>query len=392
MFTNGTTKDANYTVPADSRYTVNVNSVVGPNQDVSLDVLSESPNLVAERPMYFNYNGVWTGGSDAIGASAPNDNWYFAEGNTLAGFDEYVTVLNPGSSTANLTFHYMVAGQAEKDVPGSVGAHSRATFATRDQIGSGLNESLYLSSDQPVVAERPMYFDYMGLNNDNWTGGHDVVGANAPARTWYFAEGSTRAGFEEWLTIQNPASSAMTVNATYQLGAGQGTPIIKSYSVPAKQRLTVSVNQEIGPEKDDSVKLTSSSAFIAERPMYFSYHGLWTGGHDVLGANNTAKTWFFAEGTTRDDFDEWLTLQNPGSSDAHVTITYYTTSGQAIPRSWTVGASSRLTVDVNQDAGANQDISAKVSSDEPIIAERPMYFNYNGVWTGGHDVVGYVPQ
>jgi hypothetical protein len=25
-----------------------------------------------------------------------------------------------------------------------------------------------------------------------------------------------------------------------------------------------------------------------------------------------------------------------------------------------------------------------------IIAERPMYFNYNG-WTGGHDAVGFVP-
>jgi hypothetical protein len=112
----------------------------------------------------------------------------------------------------------------------------------------------------------------------------------------------------------------------------------------------------------------------------------------VLGANASAKTWFFAEGTTRDNFDEWLTLQNPGSADAHVTITYYTTSGQAIPKSWTVSANSRLTVNVNQDAGANQDISARVSSDQPIIAERPMYFNYNGVWTGGHDVVGYVPQ
>ncbi len=26
---------------------------------------------------------------------------------------------------------------------------------------------------------------------------------------------------------------------------------------------------------------------------------------------------------------------------------------------------------------------------QSIIAERPMYFNYNGAWTGGHDVVGF---
>jgi hypothetical protein len=127
--------------------------------------------------------------------------------------------------------------------------------------------------------------------------------------------------------------------------------------------------------------------------MYFSYHGVaWTGGHDVLGTNSAATNWFFAEGTTRANFDEWLCLQNPGNSDAHTTITYYTTSGQVITKSWTVKANTRLTVSANSDVGPNQDISAKVVSDQPIIVERPMYFNFNGVWNGGHDVVGFTPS
>ena len=54
-------------------------------------------------------------------------------------------------------------------------------------------------------------------------------------------------------------------------------------------------------------------------------------------------------------------------------------------------ANTRLTVSANSDVGANQDISAKVSSDKPIIVERPMYFNYQGVWTGGSDVMGFTP-
>ena len=127
--------------------------------------------------------------------------------------------------------------------------------------------------------------------------------------------------------------------------------------------------------------------------MYFSYHpSAWTGGHDVLGTNSSATTWFFAEGTTRANFDEWLCLQNPGGTDAHVTITYYPASGPTITRTYTVAANTRLTVSANGDVGANQDISAKVLSDQPIIVERPMYFNYNGVWNGGHDVVGFVPR
>ena len=67
IFSDGTTQDASYNVPANSRYTVNVNSEVGSNKEVSIRVLSETANLVAERPMYFNYNGVWTGGSDGRG-------------------------------------------------------------------------------------------------------------------------------------------------------------------------------------------------------------------------------------------------------------------------------------------------------------------------------------
>src|SRR5450759_4570466 len=397
LFTDGTTKDASYTVPANSRYTVDVNSVVGPNKDLSLKVLSDSPNLVAERPMYFNYNGVWTGGSDAVGATAPNTKWYFAEGNTLPEFDQYITVLNPGSTKANLKFHYMVEGRGEEEATGAVGAHTRATFKTKDQIGNGKHVSLYLESTQGVVAERPMYFNYVGLAQNNWTGGHDAVGTNSPNTNWYFAEGTTRknsvdGAFEQWLCLQNPGTKPLTVTATYQLAAGQGNPISKTYTVPAQQRLTVSVNKEIGQDKDCSVYLHSTSNFMAERPMYFSYHAYaWTGGHDVLGVNSTATTWFFGEGSTRTDFEEWLCLQNPGNADAHTTITYYTTSGQVINKSWTVKANTRLTVSANSDVGPNQDISAKVVSDKPIIVERPMYFNFQGVGTGGHDVVGFVP-
>ncbi len=394
MFTDGTTKDASYSVHANSRSTVNVNSEVGADKDVSINILSSTLNMVAERPMYFNYNGQWTGGSDALGAVAPNRKWYFAEGNTLSGFDQYVTVLNPGGAAANLNFNYMVEGQGETDVAGQVGAHSRATFNTRDQIGHGKNVSLYLESTQYVVAERPMYFNYLGLAQNNWTGGHDAVGTNSPNTNWYFAEGTTRnaagGAFEEWLCLQNPGASPITVNATYNLAKGQGNPIDKSYKVPAQQRLTVSVNEEIGSNKDCSVHLNSTSHFIAERPMYFNYNG-WTGGHDVLGANATATTWYFAEGTTRDNFHEWLCLQNPGNSDAHTTISYFTASGKVINKQWTVKANTRLTVSANSDVGTNQDISAKVSSDKPIVAERPMYFDYNG-WTGGHDVVGFVPS
>ncbi len=227
MFTDGTTKDASYSVPANSRYTVNVNSEVEAGKDVSIKILSSTPDLVAERPMYFNYNGQWTGGSDALGAVAPNTKWYFAEGNTLPEFDEYVTVLNPGDTAADLIFHYMVQGEGKTDVPGQVGAHSRATFKTRDQIGNGKHLSLYLESTQDVVAERPMYFNYLGLARNNWTGGHVAVGTNSPNTDWYFAEGTTRknsvdGAFEQWLCLQNPGTAPLDRNRHISAGCWPG--------------------------------------------------------------------------------------------------------------------------------------------------------------------------
>lgn len=205
--------------------------------------------------------------------------------------------------------------------------------------------------------------------------------------TFYFAEGYTGIDFAEYLCLGNPDSVATTADVTYFFS--DGTTRAASYDVPATGRTTINVNSEVGPGKEVSIQVFSNTAgIVAERPMYFDYQRAWTGGSNVVGTNSSATTWFFAEGTTRDDFNEFLCLQNPGNVIAHVTITYYATSGQAINKSWAVSANSRLTVNVNADAGADQDISARVSSDSPIIVERPMYFDYNG-WTGGHAVVGF---
>jgi len=244
------------------------------------------------------------------------------------------------------------------------------------------------------VAERPMYFNYSGTGGYGWTGGSCVMGAPSLASSYYFAEGTTRAGFEEWLTLQNPGPTDINIHAVYYLGTG--APVEKDYPVPAAKRSTILVPTEIGTEKDASVYLTSPSPFLAERPMYFDYRGLgnwgWTGGHCVIGATSPAGEWFFAEGYTGLNFEEWLCIQNPGAAAATVTITYYPEGGGTpIVRTHAVGGNTRYTVPVNVDAGSNLAISTKVSSDQPVIVERPMYFNFNGAWSGGHDVVGYTP-
>ncbi|MBN2027212.1 MAG: hypothetical protein JW854_10690, partial [Actinobacteria bacterium] len=395
MFADGSTQDQTLTVPANSRTTIDVNAVVGADRQVSSKVVSDRP-IVAERPMYFSYNGTWAGGHDSVGATSTSKTWYFAEGYTGAGFDEYVCVLNPGGSPADLTFRFQTQEEGEKVVSGlSVAPHSRASFRANDLLGGSYQTSLKLESSQPVVAERPMYFSYSGTGGWGWQGGHCVMGTPSPAKDYYFAEGTTRAGFEEWITLQNPTGSAITIDATYQLGPGQGDPIDASYEVPASSRRTLYVPTEVGPDKDVSVHLSSASDFLAERPMYFSYSypGLSSqGGHCVIGATSRASEWFFAEGYTGAGFNQWLCLQNPGSSDAEVHITYLTQEAGPLPvQDITLAAGSRLTLMVNDTAGADYQLSCRINSSRPIVVERPMYFVYGGMWPGGHDVVGYVP-
>jgi hypothetical protein len=311
-------------------------------------------------------------------AQAVYGDTYFAEGTTRDGFDEYLCVLNPDQkNTASLTFSFQLETGQVITKSAAVPASSRSTFHVPDMVPAGHDVSTRIHSEGAfVIAERPMYFNYRG-----WTGGHTAVGINQLQQDYYFAEGTTRPGFDEWITLQNPNGSVATATVTYMLGTGENKD--KTYTVPANTRVTVNVNADIGPGQDVSAKVHSDKPIAAERPMYFNYQNKWTGGQDVVGVTVPQQTWYFAEGTTRSGFDEWLCIQNPGASAANVTVNYSTGTAKR----YSIAPHSRYTVNVNADVGADKDVSITVVSDQPVIAERPMYFNYNGL-TGGSDVLG----
>jgi hypothetical protein len=394
MFPDGTTQDQPVEVSAKSRTTVNVNAAVGPDRDVSARVTSIE-SIVVERPMYFLYGGIWSGGHDAVGATESSSTWYFAEGYTGTGFEEWICVLNPGDAASDLTFRFMTQEEGLREVTGfSVAAHSRASFKANLILGDNYQTSLELTSTQPIVAERPMYFDYSGTASRGWQGGHCVMGTPTLSESYYFAEGTTRSNFEEWLTLQNPNPDPITIQAVYQLGPGQGDPVQAAYEVPGNYRRTIYVPTEVGTEKDVSVLLTSTEDFLAERPMYFDYSYIdliAQGGHCVIGSAEPASDWFLAEGYTGEGFNQWICLQNPGDTDATAEITYYTQEAGALPTvTVPVPARTRNTIMVNDSAGADYQLSTgiRVTSGPNIVVERPMYFNFS-IYEGGHDVVGY---
>jgi hypothetical protein len=77
-------------------------------------------------------------------------------------------------------------------------------------------------------------------------------------------------------------------------------------------------------------------------------------------------------------------------------LDYLCGDGANVHKELTVSARSRATVAVHQDGlgigvhdNAHGDVSIKVTSDQPIMAERPVYFLYNGSIAGGHNTEGY---
>jgi hypothetical protein len=108
-----------------------------------------------------------------------------------------------------------------------------------------------------------------------------------------------------------------------------------------------------------------------------------------------AKKWFFAEGYTGEGFDEWILVQNPYDDanmyTANVSI-WYIVEGEGVhpvATQFSLNRGDRKTINENGVVGAGKNVSVKVISDKPVIAERAMYYNYGGWCTGGSQVYGY---
>jgi hypothetical protein len=256
-------------------------------------VATTSPDgIVVERPIYFRYAGSMgaaiTGGHDALGAAGPATAWWFAEGYTGQGFDAYLTLLNPQPGPADVAItYYLGGGQAPVVRRLTIPAGSRATVAVHDAalgVGRGREVAAKVETTHPggVVAERPMYFAYGGRVD----GGHNALGAAAPRTAWYFAEGYTGPGFDEYLTILNPNPAPAGLLVTYYLPGG--ATVERAVTVAAAARATLAVHDGaagVGPNREVAARVvtTNPGGVVVERPMYFTYGAGVTGGHTTAG-------------------------------------------------------------------------------------------------------------
>ncbi len=358
-----------FQVPATNRTTVAVDNLPGLDSAEVSAAITSDVGIIAERAMYFDYNGI-PGGHDSLGTTAASTNWYLAEGCTNPGFDEYVLVQNPNASavTANLTFMKKDGTTVARslDLP----ERSRGTVHLNEIPElANVEVSTQVSCAQGVIAERSMYFNLNGI-----TGGHNTLGAPDTSKNWYFAEGCTDFGFSEYILVQNPNAAAAKVTVTYM--KFDGTTVVHQYPVAGYSRFTIWVNNEPGCGAASlAAQVSADQPVVAERAMYWAMAEGRHGGHDHIGSTEPSKMWYFAEGYTARSFDEYILLQNPGDTEADVWLIYMVPGGSPVGYEYKVAPKQRVTVHVDDTPGLEAtEVSTQVSSTTPIIAERSMYF------------------
>ncbi|MBN2167631.1 MAG: hypothetical protein JW738_00175 [Actinobacteria bacterium] len=255
-----------------------------------------------------------------------------------------------------------------------VGAGERFTLRVSDDVAER-DVSTQVQSDRPVIAERSMYWG-------GRRGGHCSIGATESSRKWYFSEGSAAWGFETYLLVQNPGNESATFEITYMTPAG---PVQKAPETLApNSRKTLFVNSDL-PGTDTSIYLESDTPVIAERAMYWN-NGTGKAGHCSIGATAPENEILMAEGSTAWGFETFLCLQNPNRYQVDAKVQYIDTAGVIIEKSYSLPASGRLTIAVNNEI-PGMDFATKVTSIHRIMAERAMYWNSRG---GGHGSIGHM--
>ncbi len=176
---------ANVSLQPGEQKIVDANALLGLNVNNSAHVSANLP-ILAERFISFKYTGVvGSGGSasipgatDVLGAAAPSNLFYFAEGYTGSTFAEYLTIENPSAtSTATVQVSFLTGAYPVPTATFAIPPSTRFTLLTNSvPAAANWSFSMTVESNVPIVAERPMYFTFTGGK----TGGSDVVGYQPP--------------------------------------------------------------------------------------------------------------------------------------------------------------------------------------------------------------------
>jgi hypothetical protein len=382
----GTYVERDMTLPATSRTTVVAKSITGLESANFSSAVTSNNNLplVVERTMSWDATGYGSSGEKA--SRGPAYTWYFAEG-SQGYFHTFFLLLNPHlePNVAHVTYYLENGEPVQRDYPLQPTSRRTVDIAAEPALA---NQSFgaVIAFDLNGMAERAMYFGDAPL----FSGGHDSSGTLQPGTSWFLAEGATGSFFDTFILLANPNDTAATITTTYL--PTSGTPIPKTHTIAPHQRLTINIAEE-DPALASAAVATSVASdlpIVAERSQYWP-HGGWYEAHNSAGESRTGTHWGLAEGRVggTNNAQTYILLANPGMQDATATLTFLRTDGTTIVKEFVVPATSRRNVAVTGPGSdvpelANESFGTVIHSTQPIVVERSMYTDANGVtWAAG---------
>jgi hypothetical protein len=194
-----------------------------------------------------------------MGAKAPANRWYLAEGATHSGFDTWLLLFNPQPNAAKVTVNVDSQGEGLQPIAMVMQPLSRATLHLNDVL-PGHDISMLVESDIPVVASRSMYWAVPGGR-----AGHECHGLPAASAESFLPEGCTAFGFDTWLLLYNPGEVDTT--ATVYAMTSEGEREIGKVEVPAHTRSTMKVNDYF--DGSLSLRVLAGEPICCERASYW---------------------------------------------------------------------------------------------------------------------------
>ncbi|MBU1670577.1 MAG: IPT/TIG domain-containing protein [Actinobacteria bacterium] len=166
MTPEGPLPQAPFTMPANSRQTVEVNAAV-PGRDLSTLVHADVP-IVAERAMYWD-NGTGQACHDSIGIARPHMEFFLPDGQTSDGVETWTLVQNPNDVPVKVEVTYMTDdGSGNRVTDATVPANSRVTFNMASLVDNSRAAVRVVSktAGKPIIVERSMYWNNRGAGTD----------------------------------------------------------------------------------------------------------------------------------------------------------------------------------------------------------------------------------
>jgi Fibronectin type III domain len=198
----------------------------------------------------------------------------------------------------------------------------------------------------------------------------------------YYAEGAS--GFFDYrVAVLNSGSAETWLNVSY-LREG-ATPVLRSYSVGAGRRMTIS-GADV-PELNGTsfaAVISAPPTVVSERTMRWRLNGAdGAAGAKALSAPST--TWYLAEGNAG-FFDTYVLLANPSATATVATVDFLLDGGGVVRRQYALAGNARYTIWTNQIPElAMRSFATTVTAPLAILVERAMYFQGpHGAFEGGH--------